>query len=65
MLALRFLLHTIEPGVVIKKLVEMGERDLTHHNQLVVGDVRRRILKTVLELNLHPPAELVDVEGGA
>jgi hypothetical protein len=37
-------------------------RDLAGRDRIVTGHVRRRIMKAVLELDVHPPPELVDVE---
>lgn len=40
-LALRFLLHAIEPRVVVGELVEVRQCDLASHDRVVAGDVRR------------------------
>lgn len=40
-LALRFLLHAIEPRVVVGELVEVRQCDLAGRDRVVAGDVRR------------------------
>src|SRR4051794_9905715 len=61
-LALRLFLHALEPGVVVAELVQVRQCDFGRHDLAVVADVRREIAEAVLELDVHPPAELVDVE---
>src|SRR5437763_1577681 len=61
-LALRLLLHPFEPDVVVRKLVQVGERDLAGDERVVVGDVGEEVVEPVLELDLHASPELVDVE---
>src|SRR3954453_2723030 len=61
-LAPRLFFHALQPGVVVSELVEVRERDLAGQNRVVVGDVRRGIVKAMLQLHLEPPAELIDVE---
>jgi hypothetical protein len=40
----------------------MSERDLAHHNRVVVRHVRRRVLAAVLQLDLHAAPELLHGE---
>ena len=63
MLAFGLLLHPLEPRVVVGKLVQMGKRDLARHDGIVIGHVRQRVVATVLQLDVHPAAELLEVEG--
>jgi hypothetical protein len=62
-LALGLLLHPLEPCVVVGKLVQVGERELARHDRIVIGQVRSRLVATVLEFDVHPVAELLEVEG--
>jgi len=39
------------------------QRDLGCHERLVVGDVRQMVMQPVLEFDLHPDPQLLDVEG--
>ncbi len=41
----------------------MGKRDLARHDGIVIGHVRHRLVATVLRFDVHPPAELLEVEG--
>ena len=40
----------------------MGERDLACHDRIVLGHVREQVVQAVLQLDVHPSAELLDVE---
>ena len=62
MVSLRLLLHPIKTGVVVGKLVQVGERDLSRDHGVIVGDIRQRIAETVLQLDVHSHPELLDVE---
>jgi hypothetical protein len=42
----------------------MGERNLPCHQGIAVGDVRRWIVESVFQLDVHPHAELLDIERG-
>src|ERR1035441_1817583 len=55
-------LHCRQAGVVIRELVKVRPRDLGGHRDVVVGDVRLGILRAVLELDVHPHVQLLDVE---
>jgi hypothetical protein len=39
--------------------------DLAREGGVIVGDIRSLVHEPVLELDIHPFAELLDVEGGA
>jgi hypothetical protein len=41
----------------------MGKRDLGRHDGIVIGQIRHRVLETVLQFDLHSAAELLEVEG--
>ena len=60
--ALRLFLHLLEPRVVVRELVQMGERDLPGDDRVVAGDIGCRVVNAVLELDVHASAELVDIE---
>jgi hypothetical protein len=38
------------------------ERDLSRHDRVVVRDVGLGIVRSMLELDVHPPSELLEVE---
>ncbi len=61
-LSLGVFLHPFEPGVVVRKLVEVRQRDLAGHDGIIMRDVRHRIVNAVLELHVHPHSELLGVE---
>src|SRR5262249_61898131 len=60
--AVRSLLHALEAGVVVGELVQVRPRDPAGDVRIVVRHVRPRIVAAVLELDVHPGPELVDVE---
>src|SRR3954451_5684879 len=60
-----FFLHPLQSCVVVGELVEVCERDLGCDVRVVVADVGVRIVPAVLELDVHPDTELVDIEGRA
>jgi hypothetical protein len=62
-LALGVLFHPLEPRVVVRELVQVRERDLPRYERVVVRDVRQEVVESVLELDIHATAKLVDVEG--
>src|SRR6266508_3255673 len=41
----------------------MRERDLAGEDGIVIGDVRNRVVAAVFQFDVHPAAELLDVEG--
>src|SRR5258706_12884033 len=61
--ALCFFFHSLESRVVVRELVQMGERDLAGDEGIIVRHVRQQVVKAVFELDIHPSPELVDVEG--
>jgi hypothetical protein len=63
MVALRLFLHSLQPAVVVGKLVQVSQCDLAGDERVVARDVRGGIVEPVLELDVHSPPELVDVEG--
>src|SRR5947207_11864074 len=63
-LALRVFLHLFEARVVVRELVQVRERDLAGGDGVIVGHVRLRVVEAVLQLDVHPGAELFDVERG-
>ena len=60
--SLRLLLHPLKPGVVVRELVQVRERDLPRCDGIVVGDVRRGVVEAMLELDVEPATELLDIE---
>ena len=42
----------------------MGAGDLAGRDRIVVGHIRTEVVKSVLELDVHPAPKLVDVEPG-
>src|SRR5690349_16407876 len=60
----RLLFHLREPRVVVRELVQMGERDLAGEEQVVAGHVGRGIAPAVLQLHLHAAAEFLQVDAG-
>src|SRR5690349_24977531 len=61
-LALGFVLHPREALVVVRELLHVSQRDLSRDDRIVVRDVRLRVVRPVLELDVHPGAELLEVE---
>jgi hypothetical protein len=61
-LGLRLVLHSFAAVVVVRELLHMRERDLASDDRIVASDVRLRIVAGVLELDVHPLAELLEVE---
>src|SRR5659263_248916 len=55
-------LHLSQTDVVVRELIEMGQRDLTRDDRVVVGDVGGEIVDPVLELHIHPGLEFCDLE---
>ena len=57
-----FLLHPLEPFVVVGELLHVREGDLAGDDRIVAGDVCLRIVAAVLEFNVHAGAKLLEVE---
>src|SRR6266516_7604411 len=57
-----FLFHALEALVIVGELLHMRERDLSGQDRVVAGHVRLRIVGAVLELDVHPKAERLEVE---
>src|SRR5262245_47950457 len=55
-------LHLLEPRVVVGELLQVCERDLPRDDRIVVGDIRLRVMRPVLELDVHPRSELLELE---
>ena len=60
--ALRLGFHLCEAGVVSGELVQVGPRDLAGCGFVVIADVRRWVASPVLEFDLQPDAEQLNVE---
>ena len=54
-------LHGLEARIVVWQLPEMRERYLPCHQEIVVGDIRLRVMCPVLELHCKSHAELFEV----
>jgi len=59
---LGFALHLREARVIVRKLVQMRERDLARRDLVVVRDVCRGVVTAVLELHREAHPKLLDVE---
>ena len=59
---LRLGFHLRKTGVVVRELVEMRPRDLRRHGDIVTGHIRLRIPRAMLELDVHPLPELLQIE---
>src|SRR5215471_4556724 len=55
-------LHPLETCVVVGELLQVCERDLPRDDRIVVGDIRLRVMRPVLELDVHPRSELLELE---
>src|SRR5512133_502430 len=55
-------LHALEAFVVVRELLHVRERDLAGDDRVVAGHVGLRIVTAVLELDIHPHPELLEVE---
>src|SRR5215467_6823298 len=55
-------LHLGKAGVVVRELVQVGPRDLRRHDDVVVGDIRLRIARAMLELHVHSHPELLEIK---
>ena len=55
-------LHPFMPVVIVRKFIKMGERDLTRYDRIIIRYIRLRVPFAVLQLNVHAPAELFDIE---
>ena len=62
---LRLRFHLREAGVVVGELIEVGPRDLRRHDDVIVGDIGRRVARAVLKLDVHPHPELLEAERGS
>jgi hypothetical protein len=58
-------LHLLQSRLVVGELVAVCERDPGRDVRVVVADVRVRVVQDVLEFDVHPDPELVDIEGRA
>src|SRR5271169_763717 len=61
-LRLRFCFHLRKAGVIVRELVEVRPGDLRRHGDIVTGHIRLRITRAVLELDVHPLPELLEIE---
>src|ERR1035441_4496290 len=59
---LRLGFHLRKARVVVRELVEVRPRDLRRHGDIVIGHIRLRITRAVLELDVHPLPELLEIE---
>jgi hypothetical protein len=59
---LRLSFHLREAGVIVRKLVEVRTRDLRRHCDIVIGHIGLRITRAVLEFDVHPLPELLEIE---
>ena len=61
---LRLRLHNGKAGVVVRMLVQVCSGDLRGHGHVVIGDVGLEIMGAVLELDVHPHSELLEIKPG-
>src|ERR1019366_2919609 len=59
---LRLCLHDGQARVVVRELVQMRSSDLRGHGHVVVGDVGLDIMGAMLELDVHPHPELLNIK---
>ena len=62
MVALRLLLLLLEPCVLVRKLAQVGDRDLARDQRVVVAHVREEVVATVFEFDIESAPELFDIE---
>lgn len=53
LLLLGFPFHLFKTGVVVGKLVEVGQRNLVGENRVIAGDIDRWVMQTVLQLDIQ------------
>ena len=61
-LRLRLGFHLRKASVIVRELVEVRPGDLRRHGDVVIGHIGLRIARAVLELDVHPFPELLQIE---